>query len=337
MQESLLVSKNKTLTDPYLYPGSSVLINKFSLKNQDALQEAEGLIFGLKNLEPLPAGNFDYDHLKAIHNHFFHDVYAWAGQERTVDIAKGNSYFGNQQYLTKELNKLFLKLKEDHYLRDLSHDGFCEKLSYYFNEINAAHPFREGNGRTQRAFCDALAKQAGYELNWTQVNKAKYIEANIAGFLQADYKPMELILKNITTSLRHANTVDETTIEKNTLTLLKQYVSKQLELTETIKQKGQLLREGTESAKSISQKVLLLNSEAKQIAKTLIGDDPSVKKLMTQSQSFLLNKKSGFAEISERLQNNTLTEQDIQSVLRHAKHSLIAISHSLNQKNSRTQ
>lgn len=178
------------------------------------MQEVEGLIFGLKNLEPLPAGNFDYDHLKAIHHHFFSDVYEWAGQERTVDIAKGNSYFGNKQYLSKELNKLFSKLKADHYLRDLSREEFCEKLSYYFNEINAAHPFREGNGRTQRAFCDALATQAGYFLDWTQVNKDEYLKASIAGFIQANYKPMAVILKDITTSLRHTYVINKITIEK---------------------------------------------------------------------------------------------------------------------------
>jgi cell filamentation protein len=135
LREFLLVSKSNKLTDPYLYPNSSVLINKFGLKNQDALQEIEAFIFGLKNLESLPSGNFDYSHLKAIHNHFFRDVYEWAGKERTVDIAKGDSYFCHQQFITKELDKLFSKLKNDNYLRELSVGDFSKKLSFYFNEM----------------------------------------------------------------------------------------------------------------------------------------------------------------------------------------------------------
>lgn len=189
---------NQNNVDPYVYPGTNTLINKLNIKDPKKLHEIEGVFFLSKKSEPLPKGNFDYNHLKAIHQHFFHDIYEWAGQERTIDIAKGNSYFANIQYLTKELNKLFAKLKSENYLHDLSPDEFCEKLSFYFNEINAAHPFREGNGRTQRAFCDALAKQAGFVLDWTQVDKDEYLKASIAGFLHADYKPMELILKSIT-------------------------------------------------------------------------------------------------------------------------------------------
>jgi len=94
-----------------LYPQSSVLINRFDIKNQNRLQEVEGLIFGLKNLEPFPKGQLDYDHLKAIHKHFFGEVYVWAGEERTIDIAKGNSYFAHKQYITTEINKLFKRIR----------------------------------------------------------------------------------------------------------------------------------------------------------------------------------------------------------------------------------
>ena len=328
------MSKNNSLTDPYLYPGSSVLINKFGLKSHDALQEVEGFIFGLKSLEPLPAGNFDYDHLKNIHHHFFNGVYEWAGQERTVDIAKGNSFFGNKQYISKELNKLFAKLKADQYLCALAQSKFCNKLSYYFNEINAAHPFREGNGRTQRAFCDALANQAGYTLDWTTVNKDEYIKASIAGFLHADYKPMELILKSITTPLQHARTRNEITLEKNTMALLKQYVSKQLELTENMKQKNQLTLEKADSYKNMNQNILSLHKEIKQISKEL-DNDPSVKKLLAQSQPISLQKQGGFVEINEKLKKNTITNENILAVLRHAKNSQIIKPNALNQKNSR--
>jgi cell filamentation protein len=65
--------------DPYVYPSTDILINKFGIKDMEGLQEVEGTIFALKNTQPLPEGSFDYDHLKAIHKHFFSDIYEWSG------------------------------------------------------------------------------------------------------------------------------------------------------------------------------------------------------------------------------------------------------------------
>jgi cell filamentation protein len=185
--------------DPYVYPSTDILINKLDIHDAEKLKDAEALFYYVKSHQPLPQGEFDYTHLKAIHQHFFGDLYEWAGQERTIDIAKGDSYFAHQQYISQALNKLFAALKKDNHLSGLQQNEFCKKLSYYFNEINAAHPFREGNGRTQRAFCDLLAKQAGYYLDWKKVPIQEYIEASIAGF-NGNYEAMENILKDITTT-----------------------------------------------------------------------------------------------------------------------------------------
>lgn len=202
--------------DPYVYPDTATLINKFGIKDAEKLSHLEGELFALKSLEPLPSGNLDYAHLKAIHYHFFNDFYEWAGQERTVDIAKQDSYFGNVNYIEKELNKLFKKLKEDNYLQNLSQQEFCKKLSYYFNEINAAHPFREGNGRSLRAFSDLLGEQAGYCLNWRllQGRRQEYIEANIQGFLHGNYTPMEAIFNEITSPLKVGASVSKRVIDR---------------------------------------------------------------------------------------------------------------------------
>ncbi|OAI46007.1 hypothetical protein AYO45_01995 [Gammaproteobacteria bacterium SCGC AG-212-F23] len=328
------MSKNSLAADPYLYPGSSVLINKFGLKNQDALQETEGFIFALKNLEPLPTGNFDYNHLKAIHHHFFGDIYEWAGQERTVDIAKGDCYFGHKQYITKELNKLFLKLKTDNYLRDLPHDAFCKKISFYFNEINAAHPFREGNGRTQRAFCDALAKQAGYFLDWRKADREEYIHASIAGFLHGDYTAMWSVLKNITTPLDQTHKIDGITLEKNMLALLKNYVNKQLELTENVLKKNQSLIENIEHSKTTSEKILSLNNEIKKMEKELCNDSNAIL-ILKQSKPIPLQKQGGFSSIHQRFQKNEMAAEDIHSVLHYAKNNAFTAIQLLGQKRTK--
>ncbi len=184
------------MSDPYLYPGTTTLINNFAIKNSQNLQELESAHYHIKLQQDFPLGKFDYVSLKAIHAHLFGDVYPWAGQERTVDIAKGNSYFCHVQFINKELKKIFEKLKNDELLNSLEKPVFCKKLAYYFNEINAVHPFREGNGRTLRLFCQNLAKNAGYDLAWPEADRAEYLQASIAGF-QTDDTPMCLLLEKL--------------------------------------------------------------------------------------------------------------------------------------------
>lgn len=324
----------QTHADPYVYPGTSTLINKFNVQDSDKLQELEALFFLSKKSEPLPTGIFDYTHLKEIHRHFFSDIYEWAGQERTIDIAKGNSYFCHVQYITKESDKLFLKLKNDNYLCELSAPDFYNKLSFYFNEINAIHPFREGNGRTQRAFCDVIAKQAGYSLNWTEVETERYIQASIAGFSHGDYDPMESIFQEISTQLDLTQTKNKLIeINDESSQLLKEYVTKQLALTDALKQKTQHISSNPALHKEMSQASLQINNELKNIASKLMSD-LTLNEYMNQSRITLIQKNPSFAEINDRFQHNIMTIPDVTSVLRHAKQSISA-EQSLSQTNSR--
>ena len=78
----------------YCYPPDyTVLRNRLDIRDAPALEAAERELVALRLLEPVPAGDFDLNHLKAIHRHLFQDVYAWAGEVRTVEIAKGDSRF----------------------------------------------------------------------------------------------------------------------------------------------------------------------------------------------------------------------------------------------------
>ena len=187
------------MADPYLYPGTDILINKLDIRDAKKLQDAEALIFFVKMNEPIPVGAFNYEHLKEIHRLYFADLYPWAGEERTIDFSKGDSFFARHDYINKEINKLFLKLKSENYLIGQDYAKFCNKMSFYFNEINALHPFREGNGRTLRIFCEALAENAGYHLDWTKVTAEEYLHANIKGF-HGNYGEMTEIFQKITFS-----------------------------------------------------------------------------------------------------------------------------------------
>jgi cell filamentation protein len=79
--------------DPYCYPDSSVLKNRLGLRDQAELDAFEALITAQRGEEPLPRGRLGYAHYRAIHHHLFQDVFEWAGQPRTVRIAKDGSMF----------------------------------------------------------------------------------------------------------------------------------------------------------------------------------------------------------------------------------------------------
>ncbi len=83
---------------------------------------------------------------------------------RTVSIAKDNSLFALPAYLGVATGKLFDELRHERYLAGLPHGEFVARLAYYLGELNALHPFREGNGRTQREFIRQLALHAGFHV-----------------------------------------------------------------------------------------------------------------------------------------------------------------------------
>lgn len=170
--------------DPYVYAGTKVLANKFGLRDLDELWNTERAITGVAaaELEANPLdGAFDLAHLCAIHKALFEEIYTWAGTIREKGfIAKGNSLFCAAEFIIPYSDDLFAKLKTENYLKGLSRDEFISRMAFYIAEINALHPFREGNGRTQRIFANQLARQAGWELNLKSVDPDELCDAYIA-------------------------------------------------------------------------------------------------------------------------------------------------------------
>lgn len=125
-------------------------------------------------------GSYDVSHLRAFHRAIFSDIYTWAGELRTVRIHKVGASFGWPEHIDPYLTGQLSGLTSENYLHDLEQDRFTDRLAYYLAEVNAAHPFREGNGRTQRAFFGQLARDAGYEIRWDRLDPARNIEASAA-------------------------------------------------------------------------------------------------------------------------------------------------------------
>ena len=136
--------------------------------------------------------SYDLTHLQAVHKRIFGDIYPWAGQIRTVTVAK-KATFCLPQYIESSAAVIFGKLRDERFLRGLGRDAFIRRLAYYLGEVNALHPFREGNGRAQRAFFEQLARDVGFTLSWQHLDAARNIEAS-AAIMRGDAEPMQTLL-----------------------------------------------------------------------------------------------------------------------------------------------
>jgi cell filamentation protein len=193
-------------TDPYVYPGTTVLKNLAGIEDHDRLQQFEAVSTADRiselSFKPI-AGPFDIDHLQRIHLHIFQDVYAWAGQFRTVDIRiEGEFWFCRHEFIATTLLDLLNKMRGESTLRNLTPQQFGERAGYYLSELNAIHPFREGNGRTQREFIRELGLNAGLDVDWRRVTAAEMRAASVAGFQEGDSQPMGNLIAKITTATR---------------------------------------------------------------------------------------------------------------------------------------
>ena len=116
-------------------------------------------------LDTLPAGKFVT--LQAIHKYLFEDIYDFAGEIRTVNMAKGNFRFAPLMYLQAALENID-KMPQSNF------DEIVEK----YVEMNIAHPFREGNGRSTRIWLDHILKtEIGKVVDWSKVDKEDYLLA----------------------------------------------------------------------------------------------------------------------------------------------------------------
>jgi cell filamentation protein len=142
--------------DPYVYPGTNVLKNLRDIRDLVGLSKFEMDMTTRRASELLvrPApGKFDIPHLKSIHGYIFQDVYDWAGEFRSVNIARpGQFYFAFVQQIGSAFAAMLDALRKEQFLSGLGPERFSQRAAYYMGELNAIHPFRDGNRRTQREF-----------------------------------------------------------------------------------------------------------------------------------------------------------------------------------------
>ena len=178
-----------TTQSVYCYPDTNVLKNKLNIQDNQLLKIAEEEITLIKQMELLKnpiKGNFTKTHLFNIHKFIFEDVYPFAGKIRREQISKADTMFYPSHLIDRELDKVFLKLKERAMLKEKNKERVLDNLSYIMAELNVIHPFREGNGRTIREFVRVMAKKIGYDINWGNADKEELLRLSILSV--DDYK-----------------------------------------------------------------------------------------------------------------------------------------------------
>jgi len=179
--------------DRYCYPGTTVLKNRYGARNQIDLDKLERLRFEQRSKQPLPRGRLSCSHYCAIHGHLFGSVYAWAGRYRQVRIAKDSSMFCYPENIRAQMRALFDEMQGQNRYRDLEAGPFARRAAHFLSDLNAIHPFREGNGRTQNIFIAILADQAGHPFETSRLDAHELFDATVQAF-HGDERPLTAVI-----------------------------------------------------------------------------------------------------------------------------------------------
>lgn len=151
------------------------LFERESVKNR--------LVEGLppKALEQSPEG------LKAMHGHLFQDVYEWAGQYRTYPTARNpDASFALPEYISDLTDLTFRKFNAEGQLKGFKADDFADRAASYVNEINAIHPFIDGNGRIQRTWLRNTCENAGFSIDIKSDDQELWNKVSMMGMMTLD-------------------------------------------------------------------------------------------------------------------------------------------------------
>jgi cell filamentation protein len=158
------------------------LKNRADIRSPESLETFEIRSTSLRASEPLPNGQFDPAHYSAIHYHLFQDVYDWAGKYRSIRIAKGNTMFCYPEHIAEQMDILFARLSGASFTPSNGRKDFITAVASFLADLNAIHPFREGNGRTQLTFLFLNGERSGFALDMTRIRPQEMLSAMIVSF-----------------------------------------------------------------------------------------------------------------------------------------------------------
>lgn len=180
----------------YIDPETGLLRNLQDITDPDVLLfvESSAVTKRLQELYENPIEIKGTESLLLIHEHLFQDIYAWAGQKRTVEISKdGKQFFPTIHFdnAFRYIDQLITQYKE---ITKNNKTYLSEKLAEILDNINYLHPFREGNGRAQREFLRLLAKEKGLTLNLNPPDSKNVYERYMKGTIESDIQTLTLLI-----------------------------------------------------------------------------------------------------------------------------------------------
>jgi cell filamentation protein len=179
--------------DPYVYPGTSILRNRRGITDPVELERVERLLTTQRAASGAPTGDFDFVQLRAIHRHLFWRLYDWAGEIRTVEIAKGGHQFMFRQYIGNGMADVHRRIVAAKHFKGARIDALADQVGRIIGDVNYVHPFREGNGRTQLLYLQQLCAVAGHRLALPRIRADAWREASKCAHT-ADYAPMSQVI-----------------------------------------------------------------------------------------------------------------------------------------------
>lgn len=195
------------MKDCYLYEDVPVLKNLLNIKDEKLLSEAESNITYIKLLdidEKITSETFDYQRLKDIHAYIFGDIYEWAGQERSINIVKGERVLGGDTVRYSDTNhierdmKIALEQLNGVDWENLNIEETSEQFSKLIAKVWQVHPFREGNTRTVMTFATQFAEYHGFKMNKSLLkDSAEYVRDSLVKASDGEYSEYEYLIRII--------------------------------------------------------------------------------------------------------------------------------------------
>jgi cell filamentation protein len=196
------VKDNYQYLDPdytYTDPRTGVLRNKENIDSNQLLIVFESLKCSerLEELAKTPVVIKDSNSLFVIHKYIFQDVYEWAGKKRTVEISKGGRQFFPISRFDMAFSYIDRLVAEYRNIDKNDKIKIAQKLAEILDNVNYLHPFREGNGRTQREFLRTLAFEKGYILNLNPPDNTDVYERYMSGTIDGDIDKLAQLIEEL--------------------------------------------------------------------------------------------------------------------------------------------
>lgn len=176
---------------------NGILRNKLEIKDQKNLEDIESILLAdsyFHFAQQISLIKINLEFLFEVNKYFLGNLYSWAGKLRNLDISKNGTLFALAIHLKQSLKDFEKILEKNMPSQEDTKQLIAKKLSVIHCELNAIHPFREGNGRTIRLFIDLICQKTGYKnIDYSKSSKTSYLNACISG-MTMDYSKMEKII-----------------------------------------------------------------------------------------------------------------------------------------------